>query len=146
MKIISILFATFLLSVVFMANQGTLPDWLVALKSLPGGDKTAHFLLMGSMALLLNITLQHRRVSLWGQPLLLGSLIVLVIVSVEEISQIWLPRRSFDFADLTADYLGILIIGGSVSFYAEFNSYFYQKNKKRIKGKATKKPTSYLTN
>lgn len=115
MKIISILFASFLVVTVLLANQGALPDWLEAFKALPGGDKTCHFLLMGSMALLLNITLHQRRIKFAGLSFLLGSTIVLLVVTIEEFSQIWLPLRSFDWGDLLADYLGIAVLGSWVS-------------------------------
>ena len=115
MKNVSLAFAASLLLIVLLANTGSLPAWMVALKSFPGGDKAGHFILMGSMALLLNITLRQRRFRLAGCSFLLGSMIVAVVVTAEEFSQIWLPQRSFDLGDLLADYLGIVVLGGWVS-------------------------------
>ena len=112
MKSLSLLFAAGLLLIVLLANTGSLPAWMVALKSFPGGDKAGHFILMGSMALLLNITLRQRRIEFVGRSFLLGSTVVVLAVTVEEFSQIWLPQRSFDWADLLADYLGIAVLGG----------------------------------
>jgi VanZ family protein len=42
---------------------------------------------------------------------LLGSLTVLVIVTVKEISQIFIRGRNFDAGDLLADAAGIIIFG-----------------------------------
>jgi len=42
---------------------------------------------------------------------LLGSLIVLVIVTIEEISQIFIRGRTFDVGDLVADAAGVIIFG-----------------------------------
>jgi VanZ family protein len=47
---------------------------------------------------------------------LLGSLIVLAIVTVEEVSQIFVQGRSFDAGDLLADGAGILIFGEIARF------------------------------
>ena len=115
MKIISLLFACFLVITVLLANQGALPAWLEFLKSFYGGDKVGHFILMGSMAFLLNITLRQRRVNFAGMSVLLGSLIVMLVVTVEEFSQLWLPLRTFDWGDLLADYLGIAVLGNGIS-------------------------------
>jgi hypothetical protein len=112
LKLISFCFALFLCSTVWLANAGALPAWMIALKSFPGGDKLGHFMLMGSMALLLNCCLQQRRIRLASRSFLLGSIIMIVVVTGEEFSQIWLPQRSFDWGDLLADYLGIGLLGG----------------------------------
>lgn len=111
MKILSLLFAASLMVIIIFANQGLLPAWLVALKDFPGGDKVGHFVLMGSMALLLNIAWRQRRITLFGQQWLLGSTLLVIVVTLEELSQIWLPMRSFDWLDLLADYLGIYFLG-----------------------------------
>jgi hypothetical protein len=39
----------------------------------------------------------------------LGTAVVAVLVVSEEISQIWIPSRSFDPLDLSADAIGILV-------------------------------------
>jgi len=112
MKKLCFSFAVLLLIIIWLANTGNLPAWMVALKAFPGGDKVGHFMLMGCMALLLNISLRQRRMTLAGRSLLLGSILMALLVTLEEFSQIWLPLRSFDWGDLLADYLGIAVLGG----------------------------------
>lgn len=81
------------------------------IQALPGGDKLGHFLIVGGFACALNYALRCRTMSLGGKPVLFGSLIVLVLASVEETSQLFIPSRNFDLLDLAADVLGIWLVG-----------------------------------
>lgn len=103
MKGLALGFAAFLLVIVGLADQGALPELLKRIHDLPGGDKLGHFGLMGTMALLADLAFRGR----WrGLPA--GSVTVLVIVTLEELSQLWFPQRSFSLSDLAADYAGIV--------------------------------------
>jgi VanZ family protein len=42
---------------------------------------------------------------------LLGSLVVVILAAAEEVSQLYIPGRSFDLLDLAADALGIWLLG-----------------------------------
>jgi VanZ family protein len=77
----------------------------------PFGDKIGHFLLAGIFSFLLNMVLGARKVSLCRINYLLGSLIVLTIFTIEEISQIYIKGRTFDWSDLFFDCLGIYLFG-----------------------------------
>jgi VanZ family protein len=77
----------------------------------PFGDKIGHFLLAGIFSFLLNMVLGARRVSLGRINYLLGSLIALTIFTIEEISQIYIKGRTFDWGDLFFDYLGVYLFG-----------------------------------
>ncbi len=74
-----------------------------------GGDKilhciTAFFLVVFSLWC---TPLAHR---LWlGNKVGLPTLIVVVAIVIDEISQIWLPRREFSMADLQAGFVGIFL-------------------------------------
>ena len=72
--------------------------------AVPGGDKLCHFLIFGGLALVANHSLRCRSV-------LLGSVAVLILAAAEEVSQLYLPGRSFDLFDLAADALGIWFLG-----------------------------------
>lgn len=76
--------------------------------SLPLGDKAGHFFLLGVMALLLNHALAYRTCSIRFTRVQLGGLVILVLITVEEFSQLWLTSRTFDLGDLFANGLGIL--------------------------------------
>jgi len=66
---------------------------------------------MGMFSLLVNLALSAKTAGIWKLNYLLGSLIVLLIVTVEEISQIFIRGRTFDAGDLLADAAGIFIFG-----------------------------------
>ncbi|NDJ78220.1 MAG: trypsin [Chloroflexi bacterium] len=111
MKWLAFGFFVFIVLVVIVADLGwgvilfTFLDWV------PGGDKTGHFLLMGMLSLLVNISLGAARVERSPVPVLRGSLLVTVLVTLEEFSQLWLAARGFSLLDLAADYAGILVGG-----------------------------------
>jgi hypothetical protein len=74
----------------------------------PHGDKIGHFVLYGLLSLLLTlavIQLLPRQPS--KRLALLTSLGLIAVISVEELSQIWLPARKPDWFDLAASYAGI---------------------------------------
>ncbi len=66
---------------------------------------------MGIFSLLANLALSVKTIQLWKFKYLLGSLTVLVIVTLEEFSQIFVRGRTFDAGDLIADFAGIFIFG-----------------------------------
>ena len=78
-------------------------------RKFPLGDKIGHFCLMGMFSLVVNLILSARTIRVWKLNYLLGSLIVLVIVTIEEISQIFIRGRTFDAGDLAADAAGVII-------------------------------------
>jgi VanZ family protein len=110
-RILVILFAGFLALIVYLANQGRLYDYVPNVNDYPGADKICHFLLMGTMALLANLALGGRKIQLASKSLYLGSLIVLLLVTLEEFSQLFVSSRSFDLLDLSFDILGIYFLG-----------------------------------
>lgn len=74
-----------------------------------GGDKVLHC----SAAFLLVFfslwcTPRHRKIWL-GRKIGFPTLIVVTGILVDEISQIWLPRREFSLLDLQAGFVGIIV-------------------------------------
>jgi VanZ family protein len=109
-KIIALIYIFILAGIIVLADShGTNHFALVGL--LPFGDKIGHFTLMGMFSLMVNLALGGKTVRIWKLNYLLGSLIVLVIVSIEEVSQIFIRGRTFDTGDLLADATGIFIFG-----------------------------------
>ncbi len=108
---VTIGFAATIVFIIWAANTGQNFFFFRICDAIPWGDKLAHFCLIGVMTYLLNLSLKNRRVD-WGpRKWLLGSLIVFVLISLEEFSQAFLPNRTMDIADLTANYLGIYAFG-----------------------------------
>ena len=107
MKVITLCFILFLGLIVFLANTGSAPEFFTTMARIPGSDLTGHFFLMGTLSFLFNLSLSCNKIRLLNFQLLKGSLIVTVLVTLEEFSQIFVTSRTFSFSDLAADYAGI---------------------------------------
>ncbi len=81
------------------------------IRSIPGADKSGHFLLIGGFAFVVNYSLACRQISLRGKKIFLGSAIVALLTVLEEFSQLFIRYRTFDLLDLTFDFLGIWFFG-----------------------------------
>ena len=106
--ILGALFLVFFLYVIYSANQGTLPFFIRRLYLFPGGDKLGHFVLLGIASFFANQVLYPRHFLVFGKGFFVGTLIVLVAITAEEISQMFLAHRTFDLLDLSFSYLGII--------------------------------------
>ena len=110
--VLTVLFALGLVGVVALANSGAATTELLRLAhAIPGRDKTVHFFLMGTMALLLNLTWRADCWKLGPVPVLKGSVVVAIVVTLEELSQWFVAHRNFSLEDLAYDYFGILVLG-----------------------------------
>jgi VanZ family protein len=110
-KILAALYILVLAGIVVLADVKETQYLFRPVRRLPYGDKIGHFLLMGMFSLVVNLVLKARTVRVWKLSYLLGSLIVLVVVTTEEFSQIFVRGRSFDLTDLAADWTGIIVFG-----------------------------------
>ncbi len=114
-KIVTAIYVFILAGIIFLADsRGT--NYFTFINLLPFGDKIGHFCLMGTFALLVNLAFNAKTFRLWKFDFLLGSLIVLTIVTAEEFSQIFIRGRTFDLIDLVFDYAGIFIFGEAARF------------------------------
>ncbi len=107
-RVACFLFALFIGSVVYAADMGIGQRYFDIVRSFPLGDKISHFVLMGMMSALANLAAQGRQIRLGPISFGLGTVIVAAVVVAEEISQVWVPGRTFDLFDLLADFLGIV--------------------------------------
>jgi VanZ family protein len=110
-KIITAIYIFFIAGIVVIANIKSTQYLLKFSGGIPYFDKIAHFLLMGGFSFLVNLVLRVKTFSIRRWRYLLGTLIVLIIVTIEEFSQIFIAGRAFDWGDLLADYLGIFLFG-----------------------------------
>ena len=116
MKILLVVYVFLLAVIIFIAGRKGTRYVLNFVGNIPYGDKIGHFLLMGGFSFLLNLVLNAKTVGRGKFNYLLGSLIVAVVVTLEEISQIFVGGRTFDWGDLVFDYLGILVFGELARF------------------------------
>jgi polysaccharide biosynthesis protein VpsQ len=95
-------FALLVCGIIALADLGRL-SWVTnLLRDNPGSDKVAHFFLIGTLAFLLNNALRGRMLGVF----MLGSLLVGVVLTCEEISQRWVKGRNFDYGDMAANLAG----------------------------------------
>ena len=115
-RIISVIYIFILAGIVVLADVGQTQYLFTFVESLPLGDKIGHFCLMGMLSLFVNLALNAKIFQFWKLNYLLGSLIVLAVVTAEEFSQIFVRGRTFDAGDLIFDYAGIFIFGETARF------------------------------
>jgi len=111
MKIFLGVYIFVLAFIIFLADRKGTRYLLNFVGNVPYGDKLGHFLLMGGFSFLLNMVLSARKFRVWKIEYLAGSVIVLVVVTLEEISQKFVAGRTFDWGDLVFDFLGIFLFG-----------------------------------
>ncbi len=106
---LTLAYASTLILLIATADRGALViSWLAAV---PAADKIGHFVLMGLLSYLVNTALGGARWHWRRLSVLKGSAVVAALVTIEEISQLWIAYRAFDLADLAADLAGIWFFG-----------------------------------
>lgn len=97
--------------IIIAGDLGRIRAFLKWVNSFPLGDKAGHVFLIGTLAFLLNYALEWRilRIARWRIPV--APAIVAALMTCEEFSQIWIPSRTFDLADLAANYTGCVLAG-----------------------------------
>ncbi|MFZ5910674.1 MAG: hypothetical protein ACOYYU_11735 [Chloroflexota bacterium] len=111
-KIVTLLFALFVLAIILLADIGLLPGVLRFVHVIPYGDKAGHFLLVGVLCFLLNWTaLQSFPRNSPGRVVTLACLGLALFFGLEEASQGPLRARDASLFDLLADYAGIVVFG-----------------------------------
>ncbi len=105
-------FFIFISYIIFLADTADYNFAFRVVGHIPQGDKICHALLYGMMAFFLNYGLGFRKLHLFGVMAItpyMGSVIVLVFAAIEECSQYWIPSRTFDFWDLLANFVGVVL-------------------------------------
>ena len=102
-------FFIFILFIIYLADTADHNFAFELIGHIPYGDKVMHGFLYGTMALLLNYGLNYKSHKIIFN-LQLGAVIVLLFATIEEITQYWLPSRTFDLVDLLADFIGVILI------------------------------------
>lgn len=108
-RLLAICYFLFLVVVVYCADSHGHLQFFSFIRSIPGGDKSGHFLLMGGFAFLINLSLSCRIVRIAGKAFLVGSIVALTLITIEEFSQCFIAYRTFDLVDLVADYAGVFV-------------------------------------
>lgn len=96
-------------AICLVADLGYVPTLFPFVHLIPGKDVTCHFIVMGAMALLVNLGFSSSRLFGYRFGMLGCTVLVLLAVTLEEFSQHFLSRRTFSVTDLSANYGGILV-------------------------------------
>jgi len=108
MKWLAFLFGLFILAIIVLADKGSL-GILGVVNRIPFGDKAGHFILYGILTLLIDLTLIRSRPDLSPNLIVLRCVLILaLLIGLEEFSQQYFPKRTFDLVDLTFSYLGVI--------------------------------------
>ena len=105
-RLLLLCYALGLGGIIYLANHGGGSLWNF-ITDLPFGDKLGHIGLVGTLSLLLNIVLGGRRAPGKFSRIMLGSLVVAIVMTLEECSQAFFPARSLDLLDGIANLAGV---------------------------------------
>ncbi|MFO1477665.1 MAG: VanZ family protein [Verrucomicrobiota bacterium] len=100
-----------------LADSGHGRAFFAMIQRIPGGDKLGHFALFGPLSFLINLLWRGSEFRIGPARVLRGSLLLAILVVLEECSQKFFPTRTFDLKDLAADFLGIFIFGRLARHY-----------------------------
>jgi len=106
----TLLFALFIVIIVIAANMDAFPAPLKYFYDFPGGDKVGHFSLFGILSFLLNrsaLVFYPKRDS--KRLVLTVSLLLAILIGLEEWSQALFPARTMSAIDLLASYIGVTV-------------------------------------
>jgi hypothetical protein len=106
---IAIGFFMFILWIIYLANTGEKSIFFDFVRSFPYGDKVGHAGLFGFLTLVAVIGSKFRCFNFGKFKIYHGATWVVLFVVGEEISQAFIPSRTFDLVDLVADVVGIAV-------------------------------------
>jgi hypothetical protein len=105
-------FALVLVAIIVAADRDGLPLLIQRVYTYPAGDKVGHVTLFGGLAFLSALGFT-RRTRLLGGLVPVSTMVIVVLVTLEEASQAWFPGRTASVWDLLASYVGIA--GGTLA-------------------------------
>jgi hypothetical protein len=107
LTVLFLAFLAFLLWLISMANAGE-PNLLFDLAyGIPHGDKFSHIVLFGMLTAGSNICSSFATISIAGINCYRGTLLTSLFVTLEELSQGFIPARTLDGGDFVANAIGI---------------------------------------
>ncbi len=101
-------FIGFFIWIIVIADKAEGVPWWLFIHQIPFGDKVGHFGLVSVLSFLCNLAFARREVH---QPRFITrtTWVLLVLLSLEELSQGFIPHRQLDFFDWLADLAGLAV-------------------------------------
>ena len=101
----TVVYGAVIVAIIVLADTQHL-GFLGRLYDFPYGDKLGHFLVFGLLSLMVNMAVLERRPGN-AKVVLRATLVLAVLIGLEEFSQRWFPSRTSSAWDLMASYLGV---------------------------------------
>ena len=121
-KRISVLYIFMILLIIALADQGHLHYLKQIVFLIPYGDKWGHFFLIGLLAFFVNLWLNCEKLKVFKWFFLKGSVIILIIITLEEFSQIFINRSHRHFRKKYTNHFIDSFIAMSLCYYVSFDS------------------------
>ena len=102
-------FAAFLIAMVVIANHGQGPQWWPFVGKIPYADKFGHVALFAILGFLCNLAFPLIRFRFLPRVITGITFILFLLISLEELTQAFIPARTFDIADWLADLAGLAL-------------------------------------
>ena len=115
MKYITCIYILLLGTLSLLASHNIRPCETL-LPSVPFVDKLCHFLFAGTLTFLLTVTLHGLGLLRRMFAVAVVILLLVAVVTIDEISQLLISTRTFSLADLACNYGGILCFGLAAVF------------------------------
>jgi VanZ family protein len=130
MKYLAVFFFIFVIGVVVLADNGSLPNSIRALYDFPNGDKVGHFILFGLLDFIITRAFLSSFLSKPRSWVTFSiGLTLALLIALEEFSQKFFSTRTFDLVDLLASYAGIVMFG-FLAFFGKSRVNFETKREK----------------
>ncbi len=101
----ALLFIAFIVGVIIIADRADGPPFWSFINRIPWGDKVGHLGLIGTLSFLCNLAFRTRK---WRYATL-TTMVLLVLLTGEELSQAFVPSRHLDLFDWLADLVGLAL-------------------------------------
>jgi hypothetical protein len=119
-SLLSVIFLGFITWIIYLANTAQNSIFFEFVASIPYGDKLGHFCLFGFLTLGANFAFKLKSYKLLSFNVYIGSIAVLLLVLIEELSQYFIPSRTLDATDLLADIVGIITFSLITKFISKY--------------------------
>ncbi len=105
----AVTFVALFITIVAIADRGEGSRWWGFIDRIPFGDKFGHLGLIGTLTFLCNLANPPRAYTWLPHFITLTTLILLTLLSLEEIAQAFIPTRTCDWFDWFADLAGLAL-------------------------------------
>jgi VanZ family protein len=105
----ALIFITFFITIIVIADRGEGDRWWGFIHQIPFGDKVGHLGLIGTLSLLCNLAFSSGKPAGRSRFITRATLILLVLLTLEELAQAFLPHRTCDLFDWLADLAGLAL-------------------------------------